>query len=299
MFLNIYEDNKLTEVNDKSSIYFYYDPNTTQNAQRTVNFAVKTLVAKTNKNKDFFDNMTFYIMDDYKNTPKSSIFTKFIKRKADNIHTAGITINPVYNLNKKEIAINTNPTNWFIRQLHSPRFNNYRNSAELKEVTLHEIGHLFDAYFGEEPSSDVQAASENLINNTEVFDVLWEYICTSELSDSEEFKKAWRDDLEILAQRGDCKVLQDNLGYFSPEFFTNEIDITDGIDDKELNSSDKERSEVFAQAFAYALGSDSELFNKDLFKTVYKKSINLVKKYITKNLGINLDLMNAPLAYKN
>lgn len=283
----------------KVSTYFTYGVGTTETAQKTVKFTVQTLMNKCSKNLDFFNDMHFYVIDDCKTIPKASIFTRVVKCGKNNY--SGVTMNPLGNHNKKEIVILTNNTSNFIRKLYNPRLMDTLSPTDTKNTTLHEIGHLFDAYFGEKPSADVINASENWEENVELFEKIVEYLKTSELSDSEEFKQAYTKDIENLLMRSDCDVLREDLNYFSPDYFIQDgkggIDISDGVTREEIDDAEFERAEVFAESFAYNLGADSIEFNEEIFRTVYKNCINVVKKYISEFLNIKPETMEASMVY--
>ena len=210
-------------------------------------------------------------------------------------------MNPIGNHNKKEFVILTNNASDFVRKLYNPKLINRLSPTDARNATLHEIGHLFDAYFGEKPTDDVINASINWESNKKLFEKIEEYINTSELSDSEEFKQAYTKDIENLLMRSDCDVLREQLGYFSPDFFIQNgkggIDISDGVAKEEVDNAEFERAEVFAQSFAYNLGADAECYNEDMFRSAYKNCINVVKKYISEFLNIKPETMEASMVY--
>jgi hypothetical protein len=120
------------------------------------------------------------------------------------------------------------------------------------------------------------------------------------LSDSKEFREAWRKDLNI-AFKGKSKAendkLNEKLWYFSPTRFgsffdlddnkLHDIILEDGIDDKEIDYGDQARMEIFAQLFAYAMGTCENKKDKQLILNIYKNSYEIVKEYVKEYLGIN------------
>ena len=108
----INEENKVTTT-------FSYGVNTSETARKTVKFTVQTLMNKSKKNLDFFNDMHFYVLDDCKTMPKTSIFTRMVRRGKNDY--SGITMNPIGNHNIKEVAILTNNTSNFVRKLHNPK----------------------------------------------------------------------------------------------------------------------------------------------------------------------------------
>ena len=177
---------------------------------------------------------------------------------------------------------------------------------QIKENTLHEIGHLFDFHFSTPDVEVVQKLkyamskeSAPTEEETKEFDALLaEYKKHNGLSDSEEYKQAWKNDVE-RAFKGyfsfENKAKTEKLGYFSPTASYDgddkgkDITLRDGIDDKELELADRAREEVFAQLFAYALGADGKNHDKELILETYKESYEVVKKDVEEKLCLSVE----------
>ena len=83
------------------------------------------------------------------------------------------------------------------------------------------------------------------------------------------------------------KDIDELFGQFSP-YNVSEIDIFDGVDNDEVEKADRERSEIFAQLFAYALGGNPSVCDdKDSILYAYENTFKVVKSFISKYLGIN------------
>ena len=85
------------------------------------------------------------------------------------------------------------------------------------------------------------------------------------------------------------------MGWITSYYASTEIDITDGVTDKEVEEADSARSEIFAQLFGYAFGKDDG-YKKEIVET-YPNTFKVVKNYIRKYLGVDCDTGHANLAF--
>ena len=85
------------------------------------------------------------------------------------------------------------------------------------------------------------------------------------------------------------------MGWITSYYASTEIDITDGVTDKEVEEADSARSEIFAQLFGYAFGKDDG-YKKEIIET-YPNTFKVVKNYIRKYLGVDCDTAHANLAF--
>ena len=158
----------------------------------------------------------------------------------------------------------------------------------MKHMALHELGHQFDFYFHKCPK-EIEEKVKSL--NKDMSDETWnsivrEYWLNDGLNDSSEFKEAWKKDVEALGRKSylEMKKYQSKLGYINPTRTSN-IDITDGVDEKEMDLADTDRCEAFADLFSLALGAEGDR-DIDAIKSVYKNCLEVVKKFIRQYLGI-------------
>jgi hypothetical protein len=244
-------------------------------------------VNKSSKNKEFFDTLNIYA---YKNWNEMG-------SNIDAEHIA-YTPNPLYE--KEE---NTTNKIYLTTEI--------LNTDELKNAAVRELGHIFDRYFAKSDPElydkirEYQAPVEDIFSHEfeyEYYVLLDKYFKQEHLSDSEEFREAWRKDLNIAFQ-GKSKTENDKLceklWYFSPTRFgsvydfddkkLHDIVLEDGIDDKEIDYGDQAREEIFAQLFAYAMGTCENRKDKRLILNTYKNAYEIVKKYISEYLGTNSD----------
>ncbi|MBR1461238.1 hypothetical protein IJ596_06375, partial [bacterium] len=157
----------------------------------------------------------------------------------------------------------------------------------IETATLHEIGHIFDNYFGTKDENLIKEVrklhfSDKNLTKTQQ-NMLNKYLRNKDLSDSKEFKQAWLKDAIALGKDRNKynEFKKDSIRrYYAIE----DINITDGITSQEVENADKSRSEIFAQLFAYALGKDDG--HKNEIIKVYPNSYKAVKNYIKKYLNL-------------
>ncbi len=267
-------------------LYFRYDSDVDTESRDVIKNYVKDLIKKS-KNKEFFSNINVFITKDLKKSSLQGVHNKklfeYLVDQKNGVQ--GLAINPALNNDKLEIFIK-------IENSVMGLFDTQIPAAELKNNTTHELGHLFDYYYGANHNSKTVSKLSNYnIPKAEWGRIAEEYMNNCNLSDSEEFKKAWKADVESLGQLSyfERKYTEYKLGYSNPTNYS-KIDITDGIDDNEMALADIDRSETFAQLFSYALGNEAngiedEKFTKNTFKNTYV----VVKNYIEKFLGIECE----------
>ena len=260
--------------------YFKYYQNVTEESRNTVKTTVQNFKGKIKNNKNFLRGYTFHTVTSYKDLEPESELTKYVKENSDDFFaTGGMTTSVLSNKGKKEIIINVN--NYGITSIWSDN----KSSSDISQAILHEIGHQFDDWFGQ-CDNDLSEKVKQLpiCTSTEEDDkVMEEYLMTKDLSDTADFKKAWKKDAENLSK--DMSLLGRLFNKIPFEYTPYDIDITDGVTDKEVELSNNSRSEIFAQLFSYALGEDDG--KKDVITEKYKNSYNVVKAYIKTYLGID------------
>ncbi len=261
--------------------YFKYYQNVTDDSKNAVKSTLQKFKNKINKNKSFLNGFTIHVVDSYNDLDKNSNLTKYVQKHSNEFFaTGGMTTSIVSNKGKKEIIINVD--NYGISSIWSEN----KSSSSISQALMHEVGHQFDNYFGKCDKNLLEKAKKLpfCTTNKEDDKILTEYLQTKDLSDTKEFKAAWKKDVEKLNECSFFENLFNNLPF---EYTPYEIDITDGVIDEEVDKSDTARSEIFAQLFSYAFGEDDG--QKDLITKKYKNSYTLVKSYISNLLGIDFN----------
>lgn len=266
-----------------SNIYFHYSADVTAKQKQAVKSAVVDLKDKTKKNRAFFINLHMNVCNNRNDLKEHTSFSRYIKQQdLDNDNVIGVATFPLYNNGVKEIIIKTENSNSGFLGC----FKKDWSYNTIYESTLHELGHEFDDYFGQRnPEVENEYKSLNA-NYQKPQDELAKIIDrTTGLRNSEEFKEAWRKDVNKIGQK--TKKEQEKLGYIKPDFYS-KIDISDGVNDIELEEAEMDRGEAFAQLFAYALSGDKniEIYDKSTILKSYPNAFAVVKSYITKFFGI-------------
>ena len=276
------------------SIYFRYYNGTSQDSRNAVKDAVTDFYRKVGENISFLLGTTIFVADEYGDIEGKAPLSSYIKKHGDtdNPYTHGCTIFPELNAGKKEIIIKT-------EEYQFP-YNLFRKSLKpetIKQGVLHEIGHQFDNYFGTKNKRML-----NRIKNIQISDNLTkmgkahveEYSRHKDLSDSKEFKEAWKKDVEALG-KDKKKYEKFKSGWTTSYYSAQEIDITDGVSNEEIEQADKARSEIFAQLFGYAFGRDDG-YRKEIIQT-YPNTYKMVLTYINKYLGVDCNIGHAQLSF--
>lgn len=285
-----------------------YSRHVSEEARNAVRKATKELQQRVKKNRQFFDNLYINVCQNATDAAgdEYSLGDKF--RKSDimsQICLEGLTTHPEFMDKQKEVIVRTG-NRWFFN------WGEEFTPSKIKGILYHELGHQFDFAFTK-PDKELLNIIKQLgvIKNEEnITNEEWKQVSEFEkksgLSDTEEFKKAWQKDATIIGKTLTKEVKrsgimgsiidicagkkkENGLGYFSPDSVSG-IDISDGVDDNEVEEADRERSETFAQLFAYALGANPEVGQKpEQIKNAYKNCFEVVKKFITKYFGIQFE----------
>ena len=262
-------------------VYFHNYVNTDWQSRNTVKNTVTEFLQKIRSNSAFINGYTFHIVKDYSDLSTGSAFTRGLKKDATSYkYTGGASLAPEFNDGKREIVLKT-------EELEVPRkwFYNSKSKEYLEQATMHEIGHMFDNYYGLKDVTKMQKAlqqpkvdeaSEYTANQEKILN---DYMRNKDLSDSEEFKRIWKNDIEEYYKN--CNFFQKSglKDYFSAFG----IDITDGLDKDEIEKADSLRSEDFAHLFGYAFGKDDG--NRESSLKRFPKTFELIKTYIKQYLN--------------
>ena len=272
----------MLEGENTNKIYFKYYSGTTAETKNAVKNTATEFLKRAGENGAFINGYTFSVVNEYKDLPSDTNFKKYLKDNSDKLtHTYGAS-NPTVIDEEKGIIIQAKERS-FPRSI----FNSNIDTKIIEAGTLHEIGHIFDNYYGKKDENLIKEAKKLHISNDKLTktqqNILNKYLRNKDLSDSDEFKQAWLKDATALGK--DKKKYEefknDNIRrYYAIE----DIDITDGITSQEIEDADKSRSEIFAQLFAYALGKDDG--HKDEIIKAYPNTYKTVQNYIKKYLNL-------------
>lgn len=263
-------------------IYFIKHKGTDTKYRDTVKDRVLLFKNQMTKNKNFLNGFTFHVCDSYETLGNKSMLTKTVSENADSFsYAGGMTVPIIENGNKKEIVIKTSFPCIF-------NINKNKKASDVTQATMHEIGHQFDDQFGycspkllnEVKKLPLGTDDEGTEEQQKLYD---KYQKNKDLSDSKEFKKAWKKDAEKLGNNtwSNFWFKHRNIDYYIWD-----VDITDGVTDDEVEEADFHRSEIFAQLFSYAMGENDGQKEKIIEK--FSNSYKIVKKYINEYLGIDV-----------
>ncbi len=265
-----------------NKVYFKYYSGTTSQTRNAVKNTAAEFLKRVGKNSAFINGYTFSVVSEYNDLPANTPLMQYLKNNSDNfINTWGVS-NPSVIDNEKGIILQSKEHS-FSRSV----FHKNIDTKLIETATLHEIGHIFDNYYGKKDENLIKEVrklhlSDKALTKTEQM-MLNKYLRNKDLSDSDEFKQAWLKDATALgndlSKYNEFK--KDNIRrYYAIE----DIDITDGITSQEIENADKSRSEIFAQLFAYALGKDDG--HKDEILNAYPNTYKTVQNYIRKYLNL-------------
>ena len=254
-------------------IYFKYYSGVNDDSKNAVKTAVLNFQQRVKQNKRFLSGLNIYVVNSYSQLPQNSRLTKEMSQSDNFFATGGVTVPKEINEGKKEIIVLARN-----QGITGIVFGANPSETDISQVTIHEIGHQFDTIFGNCPKELMNKVRQINFDNTYTKEeaIFSEYLHKKDLSDTKEFKKAWKDDVEKSANR---------FNEIPLEYTPYEIDISDGVTDEEVEQSDTARGEIFAQLFSYALGEDDG--NKRKIIDKYKNCYDRVKLYIKQFLGID------------
>ena len=265
-----------------NKVYFKYYTGTTTETRNAVKNTVAEFLKRARGNSTFINGYTFSVVNEYKNLPSNTPYKKYLKENSNALTNTWGASNPTVIDQEKGIILQT-------KEHSFPRsvFHKNIDSKLIETATLHEIGHIFDNYFGAKDENLIKEVrklhftDKNLTKTQQ--NVLNKYLRNKDLSDSKEFKRAWLKDATALG-KDKKKYNEFKDDYIRKYYAVEDIDITDGITSQEIEDADKSRSEIFAQLFAYALGKDDG--HKNEIIKVYPNSYKAVQNYIKKYLNL-------------
>ena len=229
----------------------------------------------------FFSGLSIHIASDFSNLDEHNAFSKYLKEAESNYsNTRGITDNSA----KREIYIQESAFK-FDKLINIFKEFSFSADKEIEHTTMHELGHQFDSYYGTDDKlkeeyeallkkyPDAYENEVQLTKDEEKF--MAAYMANNGYSDSAKFKKALFQDLQNL----NVKKLDLDEGYFVAEFYNRGLDIIPTAED--IEQGDYSRGEVFAQLFAYIMGSDDG--KKEKFVKDFPKTYQVVEDFVAKH----------------
>ena len=230
----------------------------------------------------FTNGLVINVASDFSNLPKNASLMNNYLRKNENSFssTKGITTDDMLN---REIYIQESA---FLSDKFSNIFSkkfSFSANNEIEQATMHELGHSFDYYYGAD--KELQIKHQKLIAKygekqfeeikllPEEEKIMKAYMANNGYSDKKDFKDALAKDLQKLKFNSN---VQEKFGYFLYEFYDRGIDVIPNA--KDIEAADYCRSEVFAQLFSYAMGTDDG--NKKEFIKLLPNTYKIVQNYI-------------------
>lgn len=268
---------------------FYHDGTINKvddSTKKSVKKSLRTAMEKIEPS--FFNNLTLHVTSDFSNLDSHNNFSKYLKsNEGDLSNVKGVTASE--EISQREIYIQESAFK-FDKLLNIFSSQPFRADKKIELTTMHELGHQFDTYYGtdNELKQEIDALQKkykytfdevSLTKDEEKF--YKKYKDNNGYSDKNDFKTAVLKDLQKI----NPKKLDLDDGYFLAEFFDRGLDIKPNKDD--VQKADYTRGEVFAQLFAYAMGTDDG--KKDKYLQLFPNTYKVVKNYIEKHSKKFLD----------
>lgn len=274
--------------------YFNYGKDTSDEARKSIKETFSMLAKRARKNTHIFQDLKINVCSSEKDLVTNTPFSEYCKSSDALDDAMGVAIDPLCNNNIKEIILQTeDPYSTFLgSKVLGSFFRKELPEETLRGNALHEFGHIFDFYFGKQDKElrdkYTELGANCLTDSKDAEGIIDKVIQSDGLRNTKEFKEAWREDVNKIGQLSEIE--QENLGYLKPNL-QSEIDISDGVDDKELELAEVERGEAFAQLFSYALspGKNIHYYDKESILKAYPKTMQVVKSYITEFFGISFN----------
>ena len=259
---------------------FYHDGTINKVDDSTKKSVKKSLRTAMDKiEPSFFNNLTLHVTSDFSNLDSHNNISKYLKsNEGDLSNIKGVTVSE--EISKREIYIQESAFK-FDKLLNTFSSQPFRADEKIECATMHELGHQFDSYYGTDSKlkQEIDALRKkykytfdevSLTKEEEKF--YKKYKDNNGYSDKNDFKTAVLNDLQKI----NPKKLDLDDGYFVGEFFNRGLDTKPNKDD--VQKADYTRGEVFAQLFAYAMGTDDG--KKDKYLQLFPNTYKVVKNYI-------------------
>ena len=141
----------MPEENFTNKVYFKHYNGTTAETRNAVKNTVAEFLKRARGNSTFINGYTFSIVNEYKDLPSNTPFKKYLKENSKALTNTWGASNPTVIDQEKGIILQAKE-HLFPRSV----FHKNIETKLIETATLHEIGHVFDNYYGNK--------DENLIN---------------------------------------------------------------------------------------------------------------------------------------
>lgn len=254
------------------------------------------LKAKLTPKNDFLSGISIDVAKKYEDLDDNDSFRRYIKERKYNRNNKGCSFYSDRLLQRK-IAIQE-AGHRDDQIINAIKNNNYSAIPFLHQTLMHEVGHQFDEYFGHNHNAQYAKKWDSIMAKYENDSTLNPYVTPEKLdekkamvlydwnntlSDKKEFQNAILKDIRYIAtlNQQDKDMLAKNI-----EYYLEHIDLKKEITEETIDLLNKNRSEVYANLFSYALGEDDG--EKAKFTENFKNSYEIVKKDIKKYLKIDI-----------
>ena len=259
----------------------YYDVN--RAAKDSVMQPVYNLKAKLNEKNDFLKDTKFCIANSFDKLNGNDDFIAYLKNYKNYYDIKGVSFYSDSKLSKR-VAVQDAAHNYQCTDIN-------QKYSRMRQSVMHEVGHLFDNYFGHDHLSDYALRWDSLMYSKDIpynfatvskedAELDYKYNYNNSLSDKKEFQSALLKDLSQIGRMyRRYEKMPSDLSYYIDGF-----DFYGRINEKDVYDNNSSRAEIYAQLFSYAIGeNDGE---KDLFIKCFKNSYEIVKNDIGKFLNI-------------
>ena len=257
--------------------------------------AYQEFKSKLTPKNDFLEGVNLILTDERSSLDDDNSFKSFLKKNKTFAHTGGMSFYSD-DMVQRNIAINEKAHNFNDEFYNLITTGEKTIAPQLRHSLMHEVGHQFDEYFGHDHSEKFALDFDSVmfLKERNPNENPYAYRCKSEkeysivkfyndnntLSDKDEFKQAILEDLKnvVRIKNSPYEFLPTNINYF-----TQGIDLTKEITLKDIDNTDRARSEVYANLFSYAVGENDG--DKTNFINAFSNSFEVVKNDVKTYLG--------------
>lgn len=267
--------------NQPDSKYYYTDgievefSNVSQLTKDSVMKPVYDMRNNLSSDNDFLKGTKFDIAYDFRDIEKNDSFKKYLSESMANPNLKGTSFYSDEKI-RKQVAIQ--------------EISHTKSYPEMRQTLMHEVGHLFDNYFGHDHNAeyakkwdslmakeDLPYDFETVTEEDKILDITYNY--NNSLSDKPEFQKALLKDLKNIRRLyRRYEPMPYNISYFIKNFGEYGSLTPDVID-----SENSARAEIYAQLFSYAAGEDDG--EREKFVKCFPNCYEVVESDMEKYLG--------------
>ena len=270
---------------DGVTVEFQDVKNTTKDSLMT---SFQNLKSQLNSKNDFLKNLKIDVARSFSSINDNDSFKNHLRENARGSYIKGLSFYSDSKLTKR-IAIQ--------ERAHNKPKEGVTEVQTLRQTLMHEVGHQFDNYFGHDHQADyaikwdsLQASKQNELNESPYsfaskseaeMKIDKEYALNNGLSDKKAFKDAFLKDIMLVRDisLNNPEMLPRNINYYIKNF-----DLTQEINAEQVEESDVQRAEVYANLFSYIVGEDEG--NREDFLKTFPNCYEIVKKDIATYLKI-------------